>query len=114
MDEKGMTAESDSIRVTFLWSQVPDAQIHRAIKLTVDMTDAGEQLALAGFAWHHGQRLEMENGLSLAAELDPAMKERAAERTRLFTALEALVAPRRAEPPTGEPAPPPSPRRNGG
>jgi eukaryotic-like serine/threonine-protein kinase len=96
LDAKGMIAEGTTIKTTFKWERVPGAQIYRAFKLTIDVTNAEEHLALATFAWHRGQKLEMENGLKLAGELDAALKDKAGAQAQVYAGIDALVLPRRA------------------
>jgi len=95
LDEKGLVAEGETVRTSFKWDRVPGAQVYRAFKLTIDVTNGDEHLALATFAWHRGQKLETENGLKLAAELDPQLKAAAAAQARLYSQVEAIVSPRR-------------------
>ncbi len=97
LDEQGLTAEGRTVsNVFFKWSRVPAAQVYRAIKLTIDVTSAEEHLALATFAWHRGQRMEMENGLKLAAELEKKLAAEARAQAEVYKAIDAVLAPRRA------------------
>ncbi len=107
LDEKGMVAEGQTVKTAFKWERVPGAQVYRAFKLTIDVTNADEHLALATFAWHRGQKLEMENGLKLAGELDAGLKDKAGAQAQVYAGIDALVVPRRAS----KSALPESPRR---
>ncbi|MHC4914502.1 MAG: serine/threonine protein kinase [Planctomycetota bacterium] len=97
VDATGLTAGGgggvDSL--LFRWDRIPEAQIYRAFKLTIDVTNGEEHLALATFAWHRGQRLEMENGLKLAVELEADLKDRAKIQSQVYAGVDAVLMPRR-------------------
>jgi hypothetical protein len=96
MDATGLTAGGGGVdSLLFRWERIPAAQIYRAFKLTIDVTNGEEHLALATFAWHRGQRLEMENGLKLAVELEADLKPRARIQSQVYAGVDAVLMPRR-------------------
>ncbi|HOX08426.1 MAG TPA: protein kinase [Planctomycetota bacterium] len=99
LDEKGLVADGNQISgVVFTWERISKSspyQAYLAVKKTIDLTSAEEQMQLATCAFHHDQPMEVENCLKVAAELDPAQKDAAAAQRELLRRVEAVLKARR-------------------
>jgi len=99
IESKGLLAVGSRVKTRLHWGKIGTLQVYKTFKLTIDMTNGVEQLALASFAWHRGLGIETENGLKLAVELDKSIKTRVELRTRFHQDVESVIMPRRAPKP---------------